>query len=179
MLFRSNETRKNVKGQLVWRLRDAKANIITEGNCLVELSMLCTKTVGTVELADQVNSLEQKRSRYMEYELQVDGNVVSNGDTLFVPCKEFDFVEPQIQWQVQKKEKDYVLEFWADAYVKGLYLELRDCDVIFSDNWFDINGQEKVTITISAKEAAAAGIKDEAQIKEQLQIMSVAEIGRA
>ena len=71
-----------------------------------------------------------------------------------------------------------MLHFASDVFTKGVYLECADADVIFSDNWFDINGKETVTVHISAQEATRAGLQSEEDVCRQLRIMTANQIGR-
>lgn len=177
--FVTNETREAVTGTLTWKLRDAKANVLQAGSMLLTVSELSTAVAGEENLASYLTTREQKRSTYMEYAFFVDGVQCSAGSTLFVTCKEFDFRQPQLQWEVRREGEGFALTFTSDVFTKGVFLECKEADVIFSDNWFDINGNEPVTVTVSAKEAKQAGISSEEELRGQLRIMTANQIGRA
>ncbi|MGN0485435.1 MAG: glycosyl hydrolase 2 galactose-binding domain-containing protein [Lachnospiraceae bacterium] len=176
--FATNETRQQQKGTLQWRLRNAGAEILKEGTLEIEIPQLSTIKTEPISLAEYVTTREQKRSTYMEYSVWIDGKKVADGNTLFVPCKEFQFEKPTIAWDVRKENGGFLLKFSSDVYAKGVYLELSDADVIFSDNWFDINGAETVTISISEKEAKKAKLTQPDEIRSQMRILTAAQIGR-
>lgn len=174
----TNETQKKVSGTLIWKLRNARADILQEGAIVLSVPEFSTKIAGETELSAFLATREQKRNTYMEYAFVVDAVSCSSATTLFVPCKAFDFLQPHLDWEVRQENGGYVLHFTSDVFTKGVYLECADADVIFSDNWFDINGKETVTVHISAQEATRAGLQSEEDVCRQLRIMTANQIGR-
>jgi beta-mannosidase len=148
-------------------LRDNRARVLAKEERECEVSALSAMEVLTWEIGSCVETLEDRRSRYLEYSLWADDEVISAGTTLFVRPKEFSFERVNVKAQVSVTmrseggadakadiatpeisghERDFRITVTADAYCKSVCLSLKDYDGVFSDNWFDIHGGEPVIL---------------------------------
>ena len=152
----TNDTREEVKAHLVCRLRDNQARVQREFSAEVHVPALTARECLRLDLSGDLATAQDKRTKYIEFALIRDGEVLSAGTTLFVRPKAFDFIAPQIDCRISEKEGLFVLQFTASCFVKSVCLSLRDCDAVFSDNWFDIHGNVPVTVTLRRQGALAA-----------------------
>ncbi len=166
----SSELRYPVTGTVRWTLRDANANILRTGCQPMTAAPLCAAPCFTLDLSLEIRTPADRRSRYLEYELQVDGAVVSAGSSLFAPPKHFVFADPAIAVKITEDAAKFTLVCSANAFAKSVYLELAQADCVFSDNWFDIHGAMPVAVTVP-KSTLSEGLTLE-QFRAQLRVMS-------
>ena len=136
-----------------------------------EVSALSAMEAFTWEIGPYVETLENRRSRYLEYSLFLDGRVISAGTTLFVRPKEFSFEKVNVKIEVssdEKSEADFKITVTADGYYKSVCLSLQDYDGVFSDNWFDVHGGEPVTLWLR-REGGLKGLSA-MEVEKQLKI---------
>ncbi len=153
----TNDTREEVHAELVCRLRDNQARVLREFSAAVCVPALSASECLHLDLSADVAEKQDKRAKYIEYALIRNGETLSMGATLFVRPKAFDFIAPQIDCQISEKEEQFVLRFTASCFVKSVCLSLRDHDAVFSDNWFDIHGDQPVQVTLP-RQSALSGI---------------------
>jgi beta-mannosidase len=79
------------------------------------------------------------RKNYYSFELNVDGETVSEGTVLFTAPKHFDFIDPELEVYLEGDE----VVVKAKAYAKSVEIYSPDSDFILSDNFFDMNAGEK------------------------------------
>ena len=79
------------------------------------------------------------RKNYYSFELNVDGETVSEGTVLFTAPKHFDFIDPELEVYLEGDE----VVVKAKAFAKSIEIYSPDSDFILSDNFFDMNAGEK------------------------------------
>lgn len=144
----SNERFRSVNGIIEWSLRDNTAKVLRTGEAPAYVPPLTAQDCLVLDLSDCLGDIDERRSRYIEYKLIEGDQIVSRGSSLFVMPKHFHFLEPRIKTSVTQEEDHFFIRLTASAYAKGVCLELQEDDCLFSDNWFDIHGQEEVTVTV-------------------------------
>ncbi len=161
-----NDTRADEQLSIVCRLRDRAGEVLRVWSADAVSPALSSVSVMTLDLKNDLSITGAPRSRYLEYALIKDGNVISRGTTLFVRPKSFDFLPAEVRARVTVTEAGYAVALTADRFVKGLRLSLKDADAVFSDNWFDLHPGQEVTVTVGR-----AGLTPDA-FREQLEITS-------
>lgn len=144
----ANETRKEQRVQVSWALRNAKAEIIYDGGTKeFEVPALSSIWLDKVLLpkADIF-------SEYVSYELRQEGKVISEGTVIFSYPKYFRYEDPNLSYRIEGEE----IVVSADAYAKSVEIQNAAEDLVLSDNYFDINGDEKRVKIISGE---AKGIR--------------------
>jgi hypothetical protein len=71
--------------------------------------------------------------------LTFDGQVISEGATLFTAPKHFLFRDPHLRCEINGDE----ITVYADAYAKYVEIDSPDSDFVLSDNYFDMNAGKK------------------------------------
>jgi beta-mannosidase len=108
--------------------------------------------------------------------LESELDIVMGSVLQFVPVKHYNFKDPKIQIELIEELEEYKIILQAAAYAKDVFLELKHCDGFFQDNWFDIHGEQKVTIKLPKHTLIKALSLEE--LKDELEIMSVYDIGK-
>lgn len=165
----SNERPTEFKGTLSWRLRNNKSEILSSGSTQVNVDCFSAKNIFAADFTQELKNRTDKREKYLEYSITENGIVISKGSTLFVRPKEFTFLEPNIRTEVTENTDKFYITLTADNYAKSVCLSLSDTDCTFSDNWFDIHGNEPVEIFILKSEMT--DVLSKSDIEHQLEIM--------
>ena len=90
-------------------------------------------------LVGNVLSHAELYGSYVSYELWSDGAKVSSGTALFCPPKHFHFADPQLSLTVEDGE----IVVSAKAYARSVEIVCEDGDVVFEDNYFDLNAETR------------------------------------
>lgn len=130
----ANETMELVKGVAHWQLRSANGEILLTGNEGVTVNPLSGTWLEKHDFS-AFNELEV----YFSYDLEVDGQVVSENTCLFTAPKHFAFEDPKLSYT----RDGSTLIINAQTYAKNVEIEGVDGDVRLSDNFFDMNPGEK------------------------------------
>lgn len=150
----ANETREEQCVQVSWALRNAKAEILRDGG-IAELKVPALSSVWLDKvLFPDIDIF----SEYVSYELRQDGKIISEGTVIFSYPKYFRYEDPQLSYRVEKDE----IIVSADTYAKGVEIQNAAEDLVLSDNYFDMNGNEKHVKIISgeAKEIRLKSVYD-------------------
>lgn len=166
----SNETMQPVKGVISWKLRNAKSEILTDGMIGIEVSALSAKNASALNFSDYFRNEHDKRTNYLEYFLEENGKILSKGTTIFVRPKTFCFDDPQIDVHIDEKHERFDITLTAKSFAKAVYLDLADADCEFGDNWFDLNADEPLCVSVSRKSLSED--MDSAQFYAHLRVMS-------
>lgn len=103
----------------------------------------------TLDLADELSARSDKRSKYLEYSVYDETDtLVSCGTTMFVRYKEFDFIKPDISFDINDHADSFAITVNSDVFAACVCLSLDDLDAQFSDNWFDLHPDRPVTVLL-------------------------------
>lgn len=137
----SNETRETVEGICRWQLRGYRGDVLSEGESGVTVGPLESLWLDKTDFTDYPGL--NVREMYFSYQLEVKGEILSEGTSLFTAPKHFRFADPGL---TLRREGDTLIlraehfaksvEIWGDGENGGSYVRL-------SDNYFDMNPGEK------------------------------------
>ena len=165
-LYITNDTREEEALTVTCRVRNNHAEILEEFTADVISDPLSTVRAVRLDLSKHLRTEEDKRSKYIEYRLENYRREVAGGTTLFVRPKDFLFMKPGVFSQVFELEDSFAVTLIAENFAKSVFLSLSETDAVFSDNWFDVHGEEEVTVTIPKQ----PGLTVE-EIKRQLKVI--------
>ncbi len=139
----ANETRREQRVQVSWAVRNAKAEILRDGGTQeITVPALTSVWLDKVMLQD-VDIF----SEYVSYEMRQEGRVISDGTVIFSYPKYFRYEDPKLSYRIEGEE----IVVSADAYAKSVEILNENEDMILSDNYFDLNGDEKRVKIVSGK----------------------------
>ena len=143
----TNETLTDVKGIVNWALRSADSKIIQSGTQEIVVPSLSSVWLDNIDFnkTDVVNN-------YLSFEFVVENTVVSEGTVLFTVPKHYNFIDPNLRYEINGDE----ITVYADAYAKSVEIDSPDSDFILSDNYFDMNAGSK---TVKILEGSPKTIK--------------------
>ena len=144
----ANETREEQAVEVSWVVRNARATILRDGGTQ-ELTVPALSSVWLEKvLLPEVDIFTE----YVSYEMRQNGSVISEGTVIFSYPKYFKYEDPHLSYRVEGDE----IVVSADAYAKSVEIQNEKEDFILSDNYFDINGDEKRVRILSGE---AEGIR--------------------
>ena len=131
----ANETMEEKKVVISWAVRSSKAEIIRDGGRQEVTVPALTSVWMEKALLSEVDIF----SEYVSYEMEYDGEIVSEGTVIFSYPKYFRYEDPQLSCRV---EGDEILVS-AKAYAKSVEILNENENMVLSDNYFDMNAGEK------------------------------------
>lgn len=144
----ANETMEEQCVQISWAVRDGKAKILRDGGMQkVKIPALSSVWLDKVFLPEI-----DVFSEYVSYEMKKEGTVISDGTVIFSYPKYFRYEDPMLSYRMEGDE----IVISARAYAKSVEIRNEQEDLILSDNYFDLNGDEKRVKIVSGK---AEGIR--------------------
>ncbi len=137
----SNETMETVQGICRWQLRNYLGDVAMEGESQVTVKPLDSLWLDKIDFTE--NPGLNVREMYFSYQLEVKGDILSEGTCLFTAPKHFRFADPGLTLHregdiliLQAERYAKSVEIWGGGGDSGLYVKL-------SDNYFDMNPGEK------------------------------------
>ncbi len=146
----SSERQTEFTAALRWHSRKSSGEIIAQGYTEVTVKPLSAENF--VTLTPEITGITPKLrdKAYIEYALIEKGIRLSSGTCMLVQPKAFRFEDPQLSVKVTDMNGKFCIEVSAEAFAKGVCLDLTDGDCIFTDNWFDIHGSSVTVYTSKA-----------------------------
>lgn len=160
-------------GQVEWQLRDHANQVLMNEMIDVSVEPLSAMQLNALDFTQELSG-ENSRRLYISYRLIEDGRTLTNGTTLFVRPKHFDFLEPYLTAHVEDAERHYHIAVKAEAYAKYVNLEINNTDAVFNDNYFDLNAGETKVVTLD-KSLLPAGMTL-THLQQALQIRSIVDL---
>lgn len=125
----ANETDKTVNGTVKWALRRPDSSVIKEGSFEVAVPAYGGAWLPHLDFNDQ-----DPLVAHLEYALIVNGEVISQGTTLFCAPKHYHFLDPELSVVV---EGDTVT-VTAKNYAKSVSVETENGVLRLDDNFVDM-----------------------------------------
>lgn len=139
----ANETRNEQRVLVSWALRDARAEVLRDGGT----REVTVPALSSVWLDKELLPELDVFSEYVSYEMRQEGRVLSEGTVIFSYPKYFRYEEPQLSYRMEGDE----IIVSAGAYAKSVEVQNEREDLILSDNYFDLNGDERRVKILSGK----------------------------
>ena len=141
----TNDTLESVHGMLKWSICGADGVEIYGEETPMDVPALTSTWQEQITLPT-LCAMHQ----HVRYCFVVDGEVVSEGCTLFVAPKEYAFVAPMLQASIQGDE----IVLISQAFASQVEIEGVDGDLLLEDNYFDMERGEKRVRILSGKATA-------------------------
>lgn len=168
-IYVTNDHLEAITGRIEWKLRDNQSRVIREGWKEVKVDGLSAKACQYLDFSDEINE-NTKYQTYLEATLYIDGEAYSKTTVIFTKPKHFDFLNPQLNFQVEEGNQQFTIQVSAKAYTKYVEIQLEQ-DAVLSDNFFDLSQDEPKTVTIAKNRLSETLTK--AELERTLSIRSV------
>ena len=166
-----NDTLEPYDAVLRVELRDVRFGVLESYSVPVHAQPMTACPVLHTDFAKHLQTAQERRTRYAVHSLSMGNIRLSEGTTLFVKPKHFEY--PDVLWKVDVEEnaEQFAIHVQADGYAGYAELDFEDWDVVFSDNYFDVVSPEGKTVT-APKSAFPQGVTAQ-EVRDALRIRSV------
>lgn len=147
-LHLSNESPKEAKGAMEWRLRNNEGKIVRRGGVRAQVPPYSTARVDTIVFGKELTEWEDLQTHWLEY--VYDGEKQASGGMLFfVRPKHFALLDPEIAISLaDETDEGYVLSVRAANAAFYVALQLDGLDGVFSDNFFYLAGDGEKRVVL-------------------------------
>ncbi|MFV2050473.1 beta-mannosidase [Metabacillus sp. YM-086] len=153
-LHLSNETLHDWDGSVSWYLMKKDGEIIQQDIFSVNINKLSSTQLLTKEF-----ELEDSRNVIFYFRLEKGGEIISNGSVLFEPAKYFNFLDPKLALKIDETEEHFQIKVHSKSFAKYVELSIKDLDIVFSDNYFDVPVGEEIVVSINKAEYPSLTVK--------------------
>ncbi|MDO4285512.1 MAG: glycoside hydrolase family 2 protein [Eubacteriales bacterium] len=167
----TNDTPRAVNATVRWQLRTAAGDAIRGGEAEGSVAPGEAREALRIPLS---LTQEERRSHVLTYSLWENGRMLCEGSTLLCLAKEFAWRRPQLSLNVRENPDSYEITVAADCYAKGVCLDTRTGDCLFSDNFFDLVPDSARVTTVARKDAT--GISSADELRSVLQAVTLGDV---
>lgn len=140
LLAVTNDTLRKVTGRAEITLRNKFGKVLDKKCFDAEIEPL------SVMYFDEIDYRKTDCfNNYIAFALIVDDKTVSEGSALFTAPKHFNFEDPHLTYRTDGDE----ITVYADAFAKSVEIGSPDCDLVLSENYFDVSDGKKSVKIIS------------------------------
>ncbi len=169
----SSERQEEFIAEISWRSRKNTGEIIVQGSKTVTVKPLSAEYFLTLTPDETGISSSDKKSSYIEFSLIENGETLSANTCMPVRPKQFKFVDPQLMFFVKDCGERFEITINSEAFAKGVWLDLKTADCVFSDNFFDLHGNSR---TIAVDKSSVSANLTETEFARALTVFSYYEM---
>ncbi len=136
----ANETPDAVEGTVEWSYRNSKSELISEGSFPVSVPAFTSVWMPPLDFGGT-----DYLDNHLCYSFVSGGKVISEGSVLFTEPRFYSFADPRLSVSVEGRK----VTVKADAYARFVQVYDESEDVVFSDNYFDMEKGEKTIEIVS------------------------------
>jgi beta-mannosidase len=153
-LHLSNEGRTATTGTVSWRLTDLSGKTIREASIKADAAPLSSVRVLNLDFSGDVAETETARDRVLFFRYESAEGVSSGGALSFVPPKSISLRKAELRARGTGKDErgKTILEVSSDLPALFVELDCADRDLLFSDNFFHLDGMRSRRITVERGE---------------------------
>lgn len=170
----TNETMKNMKGKIIWKLINNNGSVMREGAVEGSQDPLSSSMWIRLDFSDMLTTGKERRNTYLKYSLLSDDSVVSSGTVLFETYKYFEFKDPKLIFNVSETMDKFIITVKGEVFAKDVEISLKAIDSKLSDNYFDVIPGEAVTAEINKAWLSKPVTAEE--LKENISLRSIYDI---
>jgi beta-mannosidase len=147
-LHLSNENNFAIAGRVAWKLLSLAGDVIKQGEIDAQVPALTSIKLVDLDLTAELKN-QGNRERYLSLAFTDDRDQTSRyGTATFAPYKHLRLQNPRLQTAITEKNDVYEILVTASSFAKFVALDLAEDDVIFSDNYFDLDAGQTRAITV-------------------------------
>lgn len=142
-----NERLESITAQLRLKLMDFSGKVLWEELSVVEIPANSSADYFDVNKSEFEAQYRKNVNQMMLVTEVVQGSeILSRNLYFFRPFKELKIEEPTVEYNIGKSDSGFDIELKTDILAKNVYLQMGDEKGFFSDNYFDMLPNEKITI---------------------------------
>jgi beta-mannosidase len=144
-VFLTNDTRESWQGTVRWALTNLDGEIIQSGEQPAHVEPFAVVQVCALEFAQYVTD-DNCRKLVFTASLWQDDRRQALAAAYFAPTKHLELIDPKISAEIHLFDGQLKIDLESSSLARMLECSLEEVDVIFSDNYFDLPAQTRVTI---------------------------------
>ena len=168
----ANDTFLDYYGTLTYTILDNTNATLLKDSIRVHLSPMSSETLLVRDFAEIVG--KRKDRVYLHYILSDSVTRPSEGTVLFTEPKRFDFIKPEIRWELVGNGTSFTLTVSSSVFVKGLFVDFAAGDCILEDNCFDICESTPRRIRVISRSPYAVET-----LRNSINMISLYDVGRS
>lgn len=149
-VYATSDLYREINGKLVLNVKDFSGNVVKSYS-----ENIIIPENGCVHLSLDVNEFAKdfdKTATYIDMQLAENENIISERLQYLAYPKDLKLEKAELIPEVRIENGIATLEFTSNTLVKDVYVESSDENGVFSDNFFDIQPDEKKVITFTTTE---------------------------
>ena len=144
-----NDRLEPINAELRLQIEDFNGKVIWEEASLVEIPANSSDDYYEVNKWEfRYKYRRQLSDMVFTAELVENGQVLSKNYYYFLPFKQLKVPAPAVEHSIAKTDNGFDITLSTDKLAKNVYLQIGDEKGFFSDNYFDLLPEEKVTINL-------------------------------
>lgn len=165
----SSERRDEITAEISWRSRKNTGEIIAQGSRSITVKPLSAEYFLTLTPVETGIARSDRNSAYIEFSLTENGMILSANTCMPVRAKQFKFLDPKLAFSVNDCGERFEITVSTEAFAKGVWLDLKENDCVFSDNFFDLHGGSR---TITVEKSTLSRNLSENEFAQELTVIS-------
>ncbi|HNH25645.1 MAG TPA: glycoside hydrolase family 2 protein [Anaerolineales bacterium] len=145
-IFISSDLMKDWSGKVRWSLVDLDGKVLTSGEKAASVSVNGVTAVESLDFSQYLND-DLRRELAFIAELWEGDTCLARQSAFFAPTKHLKLKAPQITSTLSAKDGVLSIEVSSKSFARLVEVSLSGADVVFSDNYFDLPANTKVTVT--------------------------------
>jgi len=145
-IFISSDLMKDWNGKVRWSLVDLDGKVLTSGEKAASVSVNGVTAVESLDFSQYLND-DLRRELAFIAELWEGDTCLARQSAFFAPTKHLKLKAPQIASTLSAKDGVLSIEVSSKSFARLVEVSLSGADVVFSDNYFDLPANTKVTVT--------------------------------
>ncbi len=168
-----NDTREQQEWRMEILLQDHDFHVLKKETAEGIIPPLSVFKAAEADFSQWTDREEIRSSIFSAFRLYQGGELVQERTVLFVKPKHFDFKALAYDTDISETEESFCITVKSSSFCQYAELYLKNYDVVFSDNFFDITSRSGITVCINKNEFKNPVSVD--LLRENLVIRSVAD----
>ena len=175
-LFVENETAQEARWQGKIVLKNMKCEVLAEAIIQGSTAAFTSEEVGKLDLTDfyDKSDIFWEEQVFAESEIVFEDGEGAHNVEVLLPYKHLDLEKPHLEIQVQEDTNAFVLKLKSDVFTPFVELDFADADVIFSDNYFFLTGEE-YEVKMQKSEIRKGFFADAEDVQSRLKVRTLAD----
>ncbi|MBI5303914.1 MAG: glycoside hydrolase family 2 protein [Chloroflexi bacterium] len=142
----TSDLRETWEGVIRWSLETLDGKLLASSQENVRAAPLASTQVRALDFANRV-TYDNRRELVFIAELMQGEHRLALQTATFAPTKHLALTDPAITVNAREESGSLTIELSSLSFARLVELSLRDVDVVFSDNYFDLPAGRTVSIT--------------------------------
>lgn len=144
-IFLSSDLLEEWHGSVHWRLTTLDGKILESDDINARVESLSVANIENLDFSRHMDD-DTRRDLVFVAEFWQGNQCLGVQTAFFVPTKHLRLKDPEIKARVRSEEKQLTIELSACSFARLIECSLDGADVIFSDNYFDLPANKKISI---------------------------------